>query len=102
MKIEGVENQILFPHFNGPEYKTKQDHVRLTNQHERIKALMLDFKWRTLDQISKATGDPAASISAQLRHLRKKRFGSYIVNRRAKNRKSSTGLYEYQIEKGEK
>jgi hypothetical protein len=57
---------------------------------------MLDECWRTLDEIAAVTGDPTASISAQLRHLRKPRFGSYIVKKRRRG-DLSLGLYEYQV-----
>jgi hypothetical protein len=38
--------------------------------------------WLTLDELSKLTHYPPASISAQLRHLRKPEFGSYVVRKR--------------------
>src|SRR5215471_2531562 len=38
--------------------------------------------WLTLDEIAKLTHYPQASISAQLRHLRKKEFGGYEVAKR--------------------
>ena len=67
--------------FNGPDYEPSRDDARLLDQHERIKSLMLDGKSRTLKQIAKATGAPEASVSAQLRHLRKARFGSFTVDK---------------------
>lgn len=72
------------------------DAERLTGQIKRIFELVKDGRWRTLDEIAKATGDPHASISAQLRHLRKKRFGSHTVNKQHRGHKS-LGLYEYQL-----
>ena len=80
-------------YFDGPAYEPTQDRERLTKQHEVIKNLMLDGVWRTLDQIAKITGFPPASVSAQLRHLRKPRFGSYIVDRRS----LGGGLNEYRV-----
>lgn len=85
-----------FSHFNGPEYKTRTDHTRLSSQHLRIRTLMFDKKWRTLQEISEVTGDPVASISAQLRHLRKKRFGSHTVERRSRGNRDK-GLFEYRV-----
>jgi len=83
------------PHFDGPAYDPSRDHARLTSQMQRIKTLMADQAWRTLAEIESVTGDPPASISAQLRHLRKKRFGSYVVERR--QRGTTAGLYEYRV-----
>ncbi|HXY23427.1 MAG TPA: hypothetical protein VEI73_02175 [Candidatus Acidoferrum sp.] len=38
--------------------------------------------WLTLDELTKLTHYPQASISAQLRHLRKPQFGGYEVEKR--------------------
>lgn len=84
------------PHFNGPAYRAADDHSRLTKQHERIRDLMRDAAWRTLAEIAATTGDHEASISAQLRHLRKVRFGSWVVEKRRRGAESR-GLYEYRL-----
>lgn len=78
-------------HFNGPEYQPKRDHTRLTGQIADVYAFMRDGAWHTLDSIATGTGHPHASVSAQLRHLRKPRFGGHIVERRH----ISNGLFEY-------
>ena len=84
------------PRFDGSDYDPSTDDRRLTKQIIRIIHLMRDSAWRTLYEISNLTGDPQASISAQLRHLRKKRFGSHQINKRRKG-KDSCGLWEYQL-----
>jgi hypothetical protein len=38
--------------------------------------------WLTLDELAKLTHYPPASISAQLRHLRKPQFGGFVVEKR--------------------
>jgi hypothetical protein len=38
--------------------------------------------WLTLDELAKLTHYPQASISAQLRHLRKPEYGGYAVEKR--------------------
>jgi hypothetical protein len=81
--------------FNGPDYNAEIDNPRLVKQLKRIYDVMKDGQWRTLHEIHSLTLDPEASISAQLRHLRKERFGAYIINRRRKS--DSIGLYEYQL-----
>jgi hypothetical protein len=84
--------------FNGPSYEPTLDEVRLQKQQARIFSLMCDGEWRTLQEIQEATGDPQASISAQLRHFRKKRFGSHIVDkRRAEDVDDVKGLWEYKL-----
>jgi hypothetical protein len=82
--------------FNGPVYEPKFDQERLTGQILRIFDLMGDGEWRTLGEIEGITSDPPASISAQLRHLRKERFGSHTVNKRPRGDREN-GLWEYQL-----
>lgn len=79
--------------FNGPDYDHARDSERLSAQHVRVRELMLDGQWRTLAEISELLGDPPASVSAQLRHLRKERFGSYFVDKRH----LGEGLYAYRV-----
>lgn len=83
-------------HFNGSEYEPAADKARLTGQIKRVYECMADRHWRTLDEIAKATGDPHASISAQLRHLRKKKFGGHTVEKRPRGDRTH-GLFEYQL-----
>lgn len=82
--------------FNGSDYDPKLDNKRLTNQLKRIYNIMCDGAWRTLEEIASSTGDPQASISAQLRHLRKPRFGGYIVEKKSRCDRSH-GLFEYRL-----
>lgn len=82
--------------FNGPAYSPPLDRVRLTGQIKRIYILMCDGRWRALFEISDATGDPEASVSAQLRHLRKARFGLHAVERRRRGNPHE-GLHEYRL-----
>ena len=84
------------PEFDGPEYDPALDDARLTKQMGRVYACMIDGRWRTLSEIREITSDPEASISAQLRHLRKPRFGGYMVRRRRRGEKKH-GLFEYQL-----
>ncbi len=81
------------PRFNGAAYERERDDARLTGQLLRIWDVMHDSVWRSLHQIATKTGDPEASISAQLRHLRKERFGGHKVERRHQG----NGLYEYRL-----
>ena len=82
--------------FDGHCFDEQLDGFRLSRQIDRVKAYMLDSQWRTLREISKATGAPEASASAHLRDLRKKRFGLHMVNKRRRGDPYS-GLWEYQV-----
>ena len=85
-------------HFDGPDYDPKRDSVRLAGQLFMVWEVMNDGRWRTVEEISRCTGGPPTSISAQLRNLRKPRYGAYLVERR---RVTESGLYEYRVgEKG--
>ena len=61
--------------------------------------------WLTLDELSKLTHYPPASISAQLRHLRKPEYGGYAVEKRQRAdgrtlRGEDFGtVWEYQIKR---
>jgi predicted transcriptional regulator len=83
-------------HFDGPAYVPALDQARLTGQLQTIFTLMRDGQWRTLREVETATGFPQASISAQLRHLRKQRFGSYQLEKRRRGIETR-GLYEYRL-----
>lgn len=79
--------------FAGSDYKPERDNIRLGAQLERIFNLMKDGAWRTLEEIELKTGDPQASISAQIRHLKKQRFGGHTVNKEY----VGNGLFKYQL-----
>ena len=84
----------------GPSYDERVDGARVRRQMEDIRDYMVylsnysePFAWRTLAEISKALDYPEASVSAQLRHLRKERFGAYQVDKRRR----TSGTWEYRV-----
>jgi hypothetical protein len=79
--------------FDGSDYVPERDNERLKGQLLRVYNVMKDGEWRTLREIAETTGDPEASISAQLRHLRKERFGAHIVDKEH----IESGLYRYRL-----
>jgi hypothetical protein len=83
------------PRFDGPAYDPALDDDRLRRQLGRVWTLMRDGEWRSLYEIAAATGDPETSTSAQLRHLRKPRFGGYTVEKR--RRTPGAGTFEYRL-----
>jgi hypothetical protein len=61
--------------------------------------------WLTLRELSQLTQYGEASISAQLRHLRKPKFGSYVVEKRVRRgvvlRDVEHGaIWEYRLRRG--
>lgn len=80
-------------YFDGETYDPEFDRLRLTTLFNRVKRLMSDEVWRTLRQISDATGGSEASVSARLRDLRKARFGGYVVDRK----RIVGGLHKYRV-----
>lgn len=58
--------------FDGADVVPTRDFSRLNNQLERVKTLMLDGQWRTLEEISKATGDPTLRYQRNLGTYAKK------------------------------
>lgn len=87
--------------FDGSDYVDSIDRKRLAGQILRVHDAMIDGRWRTVNEIHAITGDPHASISAQLRHLRKPKFGKYLVAKRPRGKRED-GLYEYQVLKPER
>jgi len=72
---------------------------RITQRDRVLDCLLLsgaEQRWLTLAEISEATGDPPASISAQIRHLRKRQFGAYRIEKRFRRggRDADTRLVE--------
>ena len=82
--------------FDGKTFDQALDGKRLTGQlHKVFHYMSEDVVWKSLREISDALGYPEASISARLRDLRKKRFGSHQVDRR--RRQGKEGLWEYRL-----
>jgi predicted dehydrogenase len=77
--------------FDGRTYERPRDHDRLFAQLTRVRGVMADHAWHTLDAIAARTADPPASVSARLRDLRKAKFGHLTIERRYLDR----GLFEY-------
>lgn len=82
--------------FNGPDYEPENDRARLTGQIRAIYKFMNENEWKTLREIEDALGYPQASISAQLRHLRKPRFGCHVIDKRRRGDRKQ-GLFEYKL-----
>jgi hypothetical protein len=55
-----------------------------------------DGGWMTLHELGELTGYGEASISAQIRHLRKEHFGSFVVAKRRRGF-DKRGSWEYRI-----
>lgn len=80
---------------DGEGAQTSEDQQRLKGQMLRIYKYMQTVGWQTLEQIGQACHAPEASVSAQLRHLRKRKFGAHTIERRNKG----GGLWEYRLKK---
>lgn len=82
--------------FKGSGYVAALDAKRLTGQILRIRDAMADGKWRTLGEIEVITGDGQASISAQLRNLKKPAFGGHSLEKRRRG-EAERGCWEYKL-----
>jgi len=84
----------------GPAYDPTIDRKRVGHQMEWVLTVMLRATtWLSLGEIEYITHYPQASISAQLRHLRKKKFGGYVVEKRRRPKLNGTmgGTWEYNV-----
>lgn len=74
----------------GATFDPERDGRRLGDQAKRVFEVMRDGQWHTLREVSAATGDPEASVSARLRGFRD--FG-FTVEREFVHR----GLHRYRL-----
>jgi DNA-binding transcriptional regulator GbsR (MarR family) len=74
--------------FNGSDYIPIRDDAGLSRQIDRVYACMKDGKRRTLSQISQITGDPEASVSAQLRAFEEAQVCCPVPEHRRKEKQS--------------
>lgn len=82
--------------FHGDTFDPALDLIRLTTQLERVKALMSDQRWRSLQQIAQLVGGTEASVSARLRDLRKASYGSFQVERKRQG-DPRRGFFVYRV-----
>jgi hypothetical protein len=92
---------------NTSRWRTRLSKLAQTSQREVLCDVMLTAEkcgaWLTLRELSRMTGFGEASISAQLRHLRKPQYGSFVVQKRRRedeeiSRTMEPGVvWEYQL-----
>jgi len=72
------------------EKKRNPARVRIKTQREVLRDVMLRATecgaWLTLSELAAITRYPAASISAQLRHLKKPQFGNFSLEKRTREK----------------
>lgn len=93
-ELFGRDDQPILrcPSFEGPREDDEPARMRrLTGQILDVFECMRDGRKRTLVEIEAETGHSQPSISAQLRHLRKTRFGGFVVEKEH----LGNGLYHY-------
>lgn len=79
---------------DGKTFIPAKDEKRLNRQAQAVWDYMIGGDWHTLAEISRATGEPEASVSARLRDFRKARFGAHKIER---SRPDSGGLFLYHL-----
>tara|TARA_R110000851_G_scaffold829_3_gene2807 strand:+ start:391 stop:708 length:318 start_codon:yes stop_codon:yes gene_type:complete len=82
------------PLFDGVHYDEGKDKERLTRQMEGVYDCISSGEWKTVAEISLSTGFQQPSISAQLRNLRKEKFGGLDVEGRYR---AATRIFEYKL-----
>ena len=80
--------------FDGDDYQHDRDFDRLKGQILDIYQVIRNGHWYTLSGLAKITKHPEASISAQLRNLRKPKFGGYTIL----SEHIGHGLYKYKLD----
>ena len=83
------------PKFDGETFDPIEDGERLQGALERVRVMMSDGRWHTLEELAMGAGCSEAAASARLRDLRKERFGGYTIVREY----IADGLWHYRMEK---
>ena len=93
---EQVQDMVNFVgRFDGWHFDAKKDQERLTKQMRGIYKVLKEAKvWLTVSEIEEETGYAQPSISAQLRNMRKEKFGSLDVRGRYRE---GTRIFEYKL-----
>ena len=93
--VLGAEGRTVSAHGIGRRARRREDSRQYESQLAAIRKLMrravVRGAWLTLSEIAKATEFGEASISAQLRHLRKKEHGGYRVEKRRRKKPRPLG-----------
>jgi biotin operon repressor len=82
---------------DGAFYSPSLDEQRLTTQMERVRRELADGRWHTAQYVADRTHAPLTSVSTQIRNLRKKENGGYVIETR---RDGDTGLFLYRMVRG--
>lgn len=87
-------------HFHGQTISIPFDLERLNAQMQRVHALMADEQWRTLREISNATDDPEASVSARLRDYRSNEYLAqfFVMHSERVPGSERRGYWRYRVE----
>ena len=91
--------------------RTSCGRTRVSTQREVLRDVMLSAgqcnTWLTLRELALLTHYGEASISAQLRHLRKSRYGAFAIEKRQRRAFAVVGdeargpvIWEYQLRRG--
>lgn len=91
-------------HFDGSTYKPDFDYSRLTGRQAALWVFMVlesAGAWRSLAEISDATGYPEASVSAGLRDFRKPKWGRHMVEAKRVPCHERAGWWVYRIIPGD-
>ena len=90
--------QTLFdlgPRFGGVTYEPAKDEVRLTKSLQKVKDILSEGRWITLDELARRAGCLQTSASARIRDLKKESFGSHKIEK--KRSEVSDGLWLYRL-----
>lgn len=89
--------QLRHGEFDGSDIVPERDDPRLGDQLRRMLSHIADGRWRTLENISYIADAPPASVSAQLRNLKKTRFRLKYGDHFVEKRYIGSGLWEYRV-----
>jgi hypothetical protein len=83
----------LWDTFDGETFEPVRDGSRLGRQLLCVRSRLIDGQWHTLAELSETCEASEASVSARIRDLRKRRFGSHEIEHEYVTR----GLWRYRM-----
>ena len=79
--------------FDGITYVASRDQARLSGQLAKVRSILADRQWHTLEELAEKSGGSVASASARIRDLRKAKFGSSTIDRKY----FTNGVWHYRM-----
>ena len=90
-----LSDAYMEPRFDGGTFVPQRDMARLSGQLSKVRKILQDKQWHTLEELARLSGGSLAGVSARIRDLRKAKFGGHHIDRQY----VSHGIWKYRMVK---